>query len=330
MKEYRLVVVDDHKMFRSGLSFLLNDIPEVKVVAEASNGLEFLDILNKESVDIVLMDINMPVMDGVEATKEALIIKPDLNIIVLSMHGEEEYYDKMEFSDWTHKLSKAPMLKAQHPGYEIYLTGTHASRGVSCADCHMPFMSEGGQKFTDHHVQSPLNNVSNSCQVCHREETEQLIKDVYSRQDKIIENRDKLEELLVRSHVEAKKAWDLGAKDSHMKEILWDIRHAQWRWDYAAASHGGSFHSPVETSRIISTGITKAQEARIKLARLLASLGYNKEVAYPDIASKAKAQKYIGLDVAQLKKEKQKFMDKVVPQWLEAAKERESKYKWRK
>jgi len=95
MKEYRLVVVDDHKMFRSGLSFLLNDIPEVKVVAEASNGLEFLDILNKESVDIVLMDINMPVMDGVEATKEALIIKPDLNIIVLSMHGEEEYYDKM-------------------------------------------------------------------------------------------------------------------------------------------------------------------------------------------------------------------------------------------
>lgn len=95
MKEYRLVVVDDHKMFRDGLSFLLNDIPEVKVIAEASNGLEFLDILNKDSVDIVLMDINMPVMDGVEATKEALLIDPELSIIVLSMHGEEEYYDKM-------------------------------------------------------------------------------------------------------------------------------------------------------------------------------------------------------------------------------------------
>ena len=89
------------------------------------------------------------------------------------------------------------------------MTGVHAARGVSCADCHMPFMSEGGQKYTDHHVQSPLNNVSNSCQVCHREATVQLIKDVFERQDRIIENRDKLEELLVRCHVEAMLAWEL-------------------------------------------------------------------------------------------------------------------------
>ena len=108
-------------------------------------------------------------------------------------------------------MSRAPMLKAQHPDYEVYLTGVHASRGVSCADCHMPFMSEGGQKFTDHHIQSPLNNVANSCQVCHREETQKLIKDVYSRQDKIVENRNILETLLVRCHVEAKTAWDKGA-----------------------------------------------------------------------------------------------------------------------
>ncbi len=247
----------------------------------------------------------------------------------LNVDAAEEYYDNMGFSDWTHALSRTPMLKAQHPGYEIYLTGVHASRGVSCADCHMPFMSEGGQKYTDHHVQSPLNNVSNSCQVCHREETDKLIKDVYSRQDKIIQNRDKLEELLVRAHVEAKKAWDLGSKDSQMKDILVDIRHAQWRWDYAAASHGGSFHSPVEIGRIISTGITKAQEARIKLARLLASLGYNKEVSYPNISTKALAQKYIGLDVAKMNKNKQKFLKTVVPKWLEAAKERENNYKWR-
>ena len=112
------------------------------------------------------------------------------------------------------------MLKAQHPDYEVYLTGVHASRGVSCADCHMPFMSEGGQKFTDHHIQSPLNNIANSCQVCHREETEELIKDVYTRQDKIIENRNILETLLVRCHVEAKTAWDKGATEEQMKDIL--------------------------------------------------------------------------------------------------------------
>lgn len=90
----------------------------------------------------------------------------------------EEYYDNLEFSDWTHKLSRAPMLKAQHPDYELYLTGIHAKRGVTCADCHMPYKSEGGVKFTDHHIQSPLNNVANSCQVCHRESEAELTSNV--------------------------------------------------------------------------------------------------------------------------------------------------------
>jgi len=95
MKEYRLAIVDDHKMFRSGLRFLLNDISEIRVVGEASNGLEFLDLAANEIIDIVLMDINMPEMSGLEATCEALKLYPKLKIIVLSMHGEEEYYDQM-------------------------------------------------------------------------------------------------------------------------------------------------------------------------------------------------------------------------------------------
>jgi len=243
-----------------------------------------------------------------------------------SAEAMEEYYDDIEFTDWTHKLSRAPMLKAQHPGYETYMTGVHAARGVSCADCHMPFMSEGGQKYTDHHIQSPLNNVSNSCQVCHREETSQLLRDVYERQDRIIENRDKLEELLVRSHVEAKLAWDLGAEEAQMSAILQDIRHAQWRWDYAAASHGGSFHSPVEISRVIGTGITIAQEGRIKLSRLLYSLGHTGEVPYPQISSKAEAQTFIGMDAATLKAEKRLFLQTVIPEWDQQAADREANY----
>ncbi len=243
-----------------------------------------------------------------------------------SAEDMEKYYDDIEFTDWTHKLSKAPMLKAQHPGYELFMTGIHAERGVSCADCHMPYISEGGMKFTDHHIQSPLNNVSNSCQVCHREETATLIQNVYDRQDKIIENRDKLEELLVRSHNEAAHAWKLGASEVQMKEILMDIRHAQWRWDYAAASHGGSFHSPVETSRVISTGITIAQEGRLKLARLFAGLGFNEELPYPDISTKAKAQAFIGMDVEKLKSEKEEFKNNMLKDWMTAAEEREAGY----
>ena len=241
----------------------------------------------------------------------------------MSVEDMEKYYDDIEFSDWTHQISKTPMLKAQHPDYEVYLTGIHADRGVSCADCHMPYKSEGGQKFTDHHLQSPLNNVSNSCQVCHRQDANKLLENVYDRQMKSTETRLKLEDLLVKAHIEAAKAWELGATEEQMEAILTDIRHAQWRWDYAAASHGGSFHSPVETGRVLSTGLVAAQEARVKLARLLAELGFNEPVPMPDLSTKEKAQEYIGLDMEKLIEEKEKFKAELLPKWLEEAKARE-------
>ncbi len=238
----------------------------------------------------------------------------------------EKYYDDMGFSDWTHGLSRAPMIKAQHPDYEVYKTGIHASRGVSCADCHMPYMNEGGQKFTDHHIQSPLNNVANSCQVCHRDETEELVATVYKRQDQIQHNREQLEKILVRAHVEAKHAWDYGATEDQMEDVLMDIRHAQWRWDFSAAGHGNSFHNPVEMGRIIGDGIGIAQEARIKLSRILASLGHNEAIDYPDISTKAKAQAYLGMDMEKMNEEKETFLNTVVPVWLEIAEEREANY----
>ena len=244
----------------------------------------------------------------------------------LSVDSAEKYYDAINFSDWTHQISKTQMLKAQHPDYEIYTTGIHAQRGVSCVDCHMPYMSEGGQKFTDHRIQSPLNNIANSCQVCHRQKEQELIKNVYDRQDKVFEIRQKLEEALVRAHFEAKAAWDKGATEQEMQPVLKLIRHAQWRWDYVAASHGASFHSPAEVSRIIATGIDKAQQARIELARILSKHGFTGEVPYPDIATKAKAQALIGLDMAKLRSEKQQFLKTTIPQWNKEAKEREAKY----
>jgi nitrite reductase (cytochrome c-552) len=238
----------------------------------------------------------------------------------------EKYYDDLEFTDWIHGFSRAPMLKAQHPDFEIYTTGIHADRGVSCADCHMPYISEGGIKYTDHHITSPLSNISTSCQVCHREETEKLVKNVYDRQDKIIENRDKLEELLVRAHVEAKAAWDYGALESQMKKPLQLIRQAQWRWDFSAAGHGNSFHSPVEVSRIIASGIQKAQDARIELVRILAGLNHNEEIPYPEMNTKIQAQQFVGLEMARLKSDKADFLRTVVPTWIEAAETRQKQW----
>ncbi len=238
----------------------------------------------------------------------------------------EEYYDNLEFSDWTHALSRAPMLKAQHPGYETYITGIHANRGVSCADCHMPYISEGGQKFTNHKMTSPLEYVSSSCQVCHREETEELVQSVYRNQDRVMETRLILERLLVRAHVEAKTAWDLGATEEQMEDILMGIRHAQWRWDYSVAAHGASFHSPLEVSRLMGTAIAIAQETRLNLSRVLSDLGHNEEIPYPDISTKEKAQEFIGLPMEEMHEEKEDFLETIVPEWEKIAAEREASW----
>lgn len=236
----------------------------------------------------------------------------------MTVENMEAYYDSIGHVDWVHSLSKAPMLKAQHPDFEMFQMGIHAERGLSCADCHMPYRTEGGQKFTDHHIQSPLHNIANSCQVCHRESAEELTRNVYDRQDKIIQNRDRLEEILVRAHVEAKAAWDKGIDSTSMAPPLHLIRKAQWRWDFAAAGHGNAFHAPVETGRMIADGIALAQDARIQLARILMKLGVD-PVAYPDISNKALAQKYIGLDMKKLYAEKRAFLANTVPKWLTQA-----------
>ncbi len=226
-----------------------------------------------------------------------------------------KYYEEAQFADFTHQISKAPILKAQHPDYELYLTGIHADRGVACADCHMPYIKEGGQKFTSHRITSPLENISGTCQVCHREREETLRENVYERQEKVKEIRDKAEIELVKAHVESKAAWDAGATEAEMAPVLKHIRYSQWYWDYTSASHGASFHSPIEVSRLIGNAIDEAKEARILLARVLASHGKNQPISYPDIATKAAAQQFIGLNMAQLYAKKAEWIQTVLPEW---------------
>ncbi|MCP3929604.1 MAG: response regulator transcription factor [Bacteroidetes bacterium] len=95
MEIISLVIADDHIIFRKGLRTVLNEIPIVKVIAEASNGSELLNILKTTPVDIVLMDIRMPVMDGMEATRRITKSYPDTAVICLTMHEEIGYFNKM-------------------------------------------------------------------------------------------------------------------------------------------------------------------------------------------------------------------------------------------
>jgi len=94
-RKHGIIIVDDHKIFRDGLKFVINQMDDLEVIAEASNGKEFLNIIEKQDADLVLMDISMPQLNGIEATKSAIALKPGIKILVLSMFCDEEYYFQM-------------------------------------------------------------------------------------------------------------------------------------------------------------------------------------------------------------------------------------------
>ena len=205
----------------------------------------------------------------------------------------DEYFTEVDFSDWTHAISKAGMVKMRHPDYEVYRTGIHAYRNVACADCHMPYRTEGGAKFTDHHVQSPLLNISNSCVVCHRWSEDEIKSRVEAIQDKVHQGRGLAETMLSKAHFDIAAAGQAGASDDELSGVQNLVRRAQLRWDYVAANNGMGFHSPQECMRILESSVDLAGQCRIECARILAKHSVTDPVKYPDMSTKEKAQTLI-------------------------------------
>ncbi len=206
------------------------------------------------------------------------------------VEGMIAYYDEQDFADWTHPISKTRIIKAQHPDWEMYSTGVHAYRGVSCSDCHMPYRSEGGVKYSDHHVQSPLLNIANSCGVCHRWSEDDIRTRVESIQTKVATAKLQAEKAIVRAHFDVAACIKAGVSDAKLADARKLIRHAQFRWDYVSANNGMGFHSPQESMRILGDATNQAQQARLKAARLLAGKGIIAEPTYPDISTRKKAE----------------------------------------
>jgi nitrite reductase (cytochrome c-552) len=213
------------------------------------------------------------------------------------------------------------MLKAQHPGYETFITGIHGQNGLACADCHMPYVREGGVKYSSHNVRSPLEDMKNTCLNCHSK-NEKEFKAIVERK---LERKNELSRtamsVLAQAHLEAAKAWELGATEDEMKPALQDIRHGQWRWDYSIAAHGSFFHAPEETLRGLASAINKGQDARIKLRLILAK--YNAaDYMVPDFSSKEKAQAVINLPYDKLVEEKMQFLNGLRKGWIKRATEK--------
>ncbi len=176
----------------------------------------------------------------------------------------EQYFDEADFADFTNAISKTKMVKIRHPDYEVYSSGVHAYRDIACADCHMPYRTEGGVKFTDHHLQSPLLNIANSCAVCHRWSENEIRSRVEGIQDKVHQSRGWAEEALAKAHFDIAAAIEAGAGDEELADVRKLVRHAQLRWDYVAANNGMGFHSPEECVRVLATAIDLAGQCRVE------------------------------------------------------------------
>jgi nitrite reductase (cytochrome c-552) len=181
----------------------------------------------------------------------------------LSIDNLNDYYDSYGFKDWAHAETKAPMLKMQHPEYELYTTGLHAASGVACADCHMPYVREGSVKVSDHWLRSPLTNLNNACQTCHKQSEEDLKQRVLTIQERTAGLLTRSEGALIDAIDAIKAAMDAGASDADLEAARQLHRKASMRWDFVASENSTGFHSPQESARILADAIDYARQSQL-------------------------------------------------------------------
>jgi nitrite reductase (cytochrome c-552) len=173
------------------------------------------------------------------------------------------YYDELGFKDWVHAESQAPMLKAQHPEFEMWNQGIHARAGVACADCHMPYLRVGATKVSDHHVRSPLLNIANACQTCHRAEESELRARVLTIQDRTFRLRNLAMDAVVELIGDIRKARAAGRSDEQLKTALQAHRSAQFLVDFVEAENSTGFHAPQESARILGEAMNLARQGQV-------------------------------------------------------------------
>ncbi len=197
----------------------------------------------------------------------------------LTVENAEEVWDGITFEngerfyDYKHKETGAPILKAQHPEYELWSQGIHARSGVSCSDCHMPYMREGATKVSDHWVRSPLLNINRACQVCHHfpeEEIKARVDAIQTRNHELLQNAGAALMDLIDAILEAREA---GASEEALKPALEWQRKAQWRLDWIAAENSMGFHAPQEAARILGIAADQARQGQVAALKAKAAAG---------------------------------------------------------
>jgi nitrite reductase (cytochrome c-552) len=184
--------------------------------------------------------------------------------------NETEFEGGKRFFDYVHKESGAEILKAQHPEFELWSQGVHARSGVSCADCHMPYMREGATKVSDHWVRSPLLNINRACQTCHHfpeDELKARVDLIQDRNHKLLQQGGAAMMDLLDAVLAAKAA---GVDSLALQPARELQRQAQWRLDYIAAENSMGFHAPQEAARVLGEAIDLARQGQVAAIQLVA------------------------------------------------------------
>jgi nitrite reductase (cytochrome c-552) len=184
-----------------------------------------------------------------------------------SLHADSilAYYDDAGFSDWTHAITGAAVLKAQHPEFEMYSQGIHARAGVACADCHMPYKRTGAMKISDHHVRSPVLNINHACQTCHKWPEEELRSRVETIQTRVFGLRNRAMEALVALIGDIEAAQAAGRADTELDLPRKLQRRAQFMLDFVEAENSTGFHAPQEAERILAESIDYSRQGQLAL-----------------------------------------------------------------
>ena len=175
------------------------------------------------------------------------------------------YYDEVKHKDWVHARTGAETLKAQHPEFEMYNQGIHARAGVACADYHMPYERTGAMKISNHHVRSPLLNINQACQVCHKASEEELKFRVETIQERTYNMRNLAMDALMDLINEIQSARNSGRPDAELAQARDFQRKAQFYLDFVEAENSMGFHAPEEAVRILGESINFTRLGQVAL-----------------------------------------------------------------
>jgi len=175
------------------------------------------------------------------------------------------YYDEEKFKDWTHAETGAEVLKAQHPEFETWNQGIHARSGVACADCHMPYLREGGLKISDHWVRSPLLNINRACQTCHRWPEQELKDRVEEIQTRFFETRNLAMDALMDLIHDLKAAKAANASDAQLASARNFQRKAQFYIDFLVSENSMGFHADQYSVKSMAEAINFCRQGQLAL-----------------------------------------------------------------